>query len=197
MAACIRLATPSDGASLAEIYAPFVLESATSFELEVPDGAEMSRRVESVLTRTPWLVCMVGDQLAGYAYASAHRARPAYQWSVEVSAYVHANRRRGGVGRALYRSLFAALTLQRFCNAYAAIALPNPASVGFHQSLGFTSIGIFRRVGYKLGAWHDVMWLERSLAPHTVAPTDPIPLSAIADSLDFARALTVGVPGCI
>jgi len=154
----IRLATPADGAALAEIYAPSVVARATSFELEPPDGDEMSRRVEAILARTPWIVCIAGDRLAGYAYASAHRARPAYQWSVDVSAYVDPGWQRGGVGRALYTSLLAILELQGFRNAYAGIALPNPASVGFHEALGFTPVGVYHRVGYKLGAWHDVMW---------------------------------------
>jgi L-amino acid N-acyltransferase YncA len=190
--ACIRLATPADGPALAEIYAPAVIDRATSFELEAPDGAEMSRRINATLSRTPWIVCMLGDELAGYAYASAHRARPAYQWSVDVSAYVYPTRQRGGVGRALYTSLFAILTLQGFRNAYAGIALPNPASVGFHEALGFSTVGVYHRVGYKLGAWHDVMWLERTLAPHTAAPAQPIPLPRVAGSGEYIKALAVG-----
>jgi L-amino acid N-acyltransferase YncA len=195
MTSCIRLATPADGSALAEIYAPAVIDRATSFELDAPDGAEMSRRVDSILARTPWIVCMVGDQLAGYAYASAHRVRPAYQWSVDVSAYVKSTRQRSGIGRALYTSLIAVLTLQGFRNAYAGIALPNPASVAFHEALGFTSVGVYHRVGYKLDAWHDVMWLERTLAAHTVAPPHPVPLSVIADSPDFTKALHAGARG--
>jgi L-amino acid N-acyltransferase YncA len=188
----IRLATPADGAALAEIYAPAVIERATSFELEAPNGEEMSRRVSAILTRTPWIVCVIGDTLAGYAYASAHRARPAYQWSVDVSAYVDPALQRSGVGRALYTSLFVIVALQGFRNAYAGIALPNPASVGFHEALGFQLVGVYHRVGYKLGAWHDVMWLERQLAPHTVSPTDPVPLPLLVDTPDFAEALACG-----
>lgn len=157
MTACLRLATCADGPALAEIYAPAVIGSATSFELEAPDSAEMSRRVEAILVRMPWLVYTGEDQPVAYAYASAHRARPAYQWSVDVSVYVHTARQRCGVGRALYASLLAVLALQGFRNAYAGIALPNEASVGFHQAVGFTPAGVYHRVGYKLGAWHDVI----------------------------------------
>jgi L-amino acid N-acyltransferase YncA len=188
----IRLATPADGAALAKIYAPAVIDRATSFELEAPNGEEMSRRTSAILTRTPWLVCEIENDVAGYAYASAHRARPAYQWSVDVSAYVDPARQRSGVGRALYTSLFAILALQGFRNAYAGIALPNPASVGFHESLGFRLVGVYHHVGYKLGAWHDVMWLERELAPHTVAPPDPIPHPQLVDTPAFAEALACG-----
>src|SRR5665213_919155 len=102
MTTTIRLATQADGPALAEIYRPAVTESATSFELEPPDGATMAQRVEQVLARTPWLVWERDEAVLGYAYASAHRERPAYQWSVEVSAYVHHDARRMGVARSLY-----------------------------------------------------------------------------------------------
>jgi len=177
---------------LAEIYAPAVVDRATSFELDAPDGAEMSRRIETTLVRTPWLVFADGSGVAGYAYATSHRARAAYQWSVEVSAYVHPGWQRGGVGRTLYTALFAVLTLQEFRNAYAGITLPNPASVGFHESLGFHLVGVYHRVGYKLGAWHDVMWMERGLAPHTLEPRQPVALPLIVGSPEFDRALNAG-----
>jgi L-amino acid N-acyltransferase YncA len=119
MSATIRLATIADGPALAAIYAPAVLAHATSFELEAPDGAEMARRVETLTTRTPWLVCEFRSAVVGYAYASPHRDRWAYQWSVEVSAYVGAAAQRSGVARALYTSLFAVLVMQGFRNAYA------------------------------------------------------------------------------
>jgi len=191
----IRLATPADGPALAEIYAPAVVDRATSFELDAPDGAEMARRIEATLVRTPWIVCTDGDRVAGYAYATSHRARAAYQWSVDVSAYVHPTWQRGGIGRSLYTALLAVLTLQEFRNAYAGITLPNPASVGFHEALGFSPVGVYHRVGYKLGAWHDVMWLERGLAPHTLAPGPPIALPLLTGLPEFDRAMHVAVGG--
>jgi L-amino acid N-acyltransferase YncA len=191
----IRLATPADGPALAEIYAPAVVDRATSFELDAPDGAEMARRIEATLARTPWIVYTDGDRVAGYAYATSHRARAAYQWSVEVSAYVHPTWQRGGIGRSLYTALFAVLTLQEFRNAYAGITLPNPASVGFHEALGFSPVGVYHRVGYKLGAWHDVMWLERGLAPHTLSPGQPISLPLLTRLPEFDRAMHVGFGG--
>ena len=193
MSKIIRLVTPADGPALAAIYAPAVSQ-ATSFELEAPDGAEMARRVESLIPRTPWLVCELGSAVVGYAYASPHRERWAYQWSVEVSAYVASIAQRSGVGRALYTSLFAVLAIQGFRNAYAGITLPNVASVRLHEVLGFTPVGIYRGVGYKSGAWHDVLWLERAIAPRVVDPALPIPLSTARSSPTFGQALSAGLP---
>ena len=194
MSAVIRLATAADGPALAAIYAPAVLAHATSFELEAPDGAEMARRVASLTARTPWLVCEVHSEVMGYAYASSHRERWAYQWSVEVSAYVGAAAHRRGVARAMYTSLFAALVIQGFRNAYAGITLPNAASVGLHEAVGFTPVGVYRGVGYKFGAWHDVLWLERPLQPRIVDPAVPTPLPVARNSPAFAEALETGLP---
>jgi L-amino acid N-acyltransferase YncA len=189
----IRLATPADGAALAAIYAPSVADQATSFELELPSPAEMARRVSTTLLRTPWLVCEHQGQVLGYAYAGPHRDRPAYQWSVEVSAYVLASFHRRGVARALYTSLLAVLTLQGFRNAYAGIALPNPASVGLHTAMGFRPVGVYRGVGYKLRAWHDVAWFELALAERVADPPPPRPLAELLPEPGFASALAKGV----
>jgi phosphinothricin acetyltransferase len=189
----IRLATPDDAAEVAAIYAPAVTERATSFELEAPDAAEMARRIERTLGRTPWLVCARAGVVLGYAYASAHRERAAYRWSVDVSAYVRADARRGGVGRGLYASLFAVLARQGFRNAYAGVTLPNDASVGLHRAVGFTPVGVYRGVGYKLGAWHDVAWFEREIAPRVSDPPEPAPLPDV-DASVRAEALAAGLP---
>jgi phosphinothricin acetyltransferase len=154
----------------------------------------MARRVERIVARTPWLVLERGGRVLGYAYAGLHRDRPAYQWSVEVSAYVHPDAHRGGVGAALYTSLFDVLVLQGFRNAYAGITLPNAASVGLHTSLGFTPVGVYRGVGYKLGAWHDVAWFERPLAPRAAEPLAPVPLAALHAAGALARAMDAGLP---
>jgi len=192
--AIIRLAVAADGPVLAAIYAPAVTEHTTSFELEPPDGAEMARRVERILTRTPWLVCECESGVVGYAYASPHRDRWSYQWSVEVSAYVATSAHRCGVGRALYTSLFAVLVAQGFRNAYAGITLPNPASVRLHEAVGFTTVGTYRGIGYKFGAWHDVLWLERALAPRISDPAAPVPLPVISREPSFPATLNAGLP---
>lgn len=189
----IRLAVPSDAPAVAEIYRPAVVGSPISFEYEPPDAEEMGRRIATLAPRFPWLVSEVDGVVLGYAYASPHRDRHAYQWSVDVSAYVHASVRRSGIARALYTSLFAVLALQGFRNAYAGIALPNDASVGFHTSLGFSPVGVYRQVGYKLGAWHDVGWFARELALHVHEPPPPLPVLAIVGTADFNRALESGL----
>ncbi len=189
----IRLATTADGPALAAIYAPAVTDHTTSFELEPPDGAEMARRVERLMARTPWLVCEWESKVVGYAYAGSHRDRWAYQWSVEVSAYVDAKAHRSGVARALYASLFEVLAVQGFRNAYAGITLPNAASERMHEAVGFTPVGIYRGIGYKFGAWHDVLWLERALAPRIADPAIPIPLPVASALPAFREALGVGL----
>lgn len=188
----IRIAIPADGPRLAAIYRPAVVSLATSFELAPPNGSEMARRVTRITARTPWLVEEEAGEVLGYAHASAHRDRPAYAWSVEVSAYVDAAAQRHGLGRALYASLLAILTLQGFQNAYAGITLPNPASIGFHESLGFTPVGTYRLVGYKHGRWHDVRWYERSLGAHPADPPPPRPLAEVMLIAGFAEALAIG-----
>jgi len=189
----IRLATISDGAALATIYAPAVESQATSFELEPPDASEMGRRVAAVTAKTPWLVCMHRGAVVGYAYGGQHRDRAAYAWAAEVSAYVHADAQRGGVGRALYESLFAVLSLQGFRSAYAGITLPNAASVKFHEALGFTPVGVYHDIGYKLGRWHDVAWFERALGPHETEVRPPRPISEITAEPSFVAALAAGM----
>lgn len=186
----IRLAQPIDGAAVAEIYRPAVVDRATSFEVEAPDAVEMSRRIGACLERLPWFVAVEEERVVAYAYATPHRTRAAYQWSVEVSAYVDERAHRRGVGRALYEALFRVLVLQGYRNAYAGITMPNAASEGFHRALGFTTVGVFRGVGFKRRRWHDVGWLERALVAGDDSPPLPlIPLAMIAASPLLQMAL--------
>lgn len=184
----IRLATVDDASQIQSIYAPIVAETAVSFELEPPDVEEMRRRIESTLLTLPWLVCE-GDGVIGYAYAGVFRSRPAYQWTVEVSAYVHAAHRGKGVARALYTSLFECLRVQGYRTALAGIALPNSASVALHERVGFRSVGVFRHVGHKLGAWHDVGWWELSLQSLPNPPLRPQSLPEVVNTEAWRAAL--------
>ncbi len=190
----IRLASERDAAAVLEIYSPVVARTATSFELDPPDVAEMGRRIRETVVRTPWLVCLTDRDVIGYAYANRFRERPAYQWTVEVSVYVRPGALRSGVGRALYTSLFEVLRLQGFRTAVAGMTLPNPGSEGLHRAMGFRDIGVFRNVGYKMGAWHDVAWMELALLPHIVEPSAPLPLQRILDHPGLRAALAAGVP---
>lgn len=161
----IRDADPRrDAGACAAIYAPFVEQSAVSFEEVAPDAAEMSARIAATQATHSWLVAESRGESAGFAYACPHRARAAYRWSADVSVYVGADRRRAGVGRALYTELLGRLRAQGFHVACAGITLPNEASVGLHESFGFEPVGIYREIGWKAGAWRDVGWWQLRLA---------------------------------
>jgi L-amino acid N-acyltransferase YncA len=194
----IRSVELSDAQAIRDIYAPFVSDSATSFEIEPPDAEAMGRRIGEQRERHPWLVYEAGGEVLGYAYASPHRAaRKAYQWCVEVSVYIHARVRRRGVGRALYVSLFELLRRQGYVNAYAGITLPNPASLRLHESLGFAPIGVYPRIGFKFGKWHDVAWLQLRLQEASLPVPDPLPVATLLEetsvrSLLEENALRVG-----
>jgi L-amino acid N-acyltransferase YncA len=169
----LRFATTDDAGEIAAIYAPIVRDTIISFEVDPPDAAEVRRRIAYTLEMFPWLVCERDGRVAGYAYASKHRDRLAYQWSVDVSCYVHPDERRRGIGQALYRALLAILKKQGFHSAFAGIALPNAASAALHESVGFERIATYREVGYKLGAWHDCGWWQARLGDPPANPPAP------------------------
>jgi phosphinothricin acetyltransferase len=208
MSRLIRLAEPRDAAALAAIYAPSVTDSPASFEEIAPDAAEMARRLAANLAFAPWLVleddaaaeyshALEGaGHVVGYAYASRHRERAAYQWSVDVTVYVRADQHRRGVGRALYQLLLDLLRAQGFHAAHAGITLPNASSVGLHESLGFRPVALYPAVGYKRGAWHDVGWWQLELSPRPASPPpspplpfDPVGVAAFLASLPHAHTL--------
>lgn len=159
----IRDATVDDAASLLDIYRPYVTGTAVSFETETPSLEDFSERIAKALKGWAWLVAEEDGQCVGYAYGSAHRERAAYRWSTETSAYVRTGWQGRGIGQTLYRTLFNHLSQRGYCNALAVVVLPNEASVALHRSVGFEPVGVFKRGGHKLGAWHDVMWLQRTL----------------------------------
>lgn len=163
MVLAIRPAQARDAAALAEIYAPSVLHRPTSFELRAPDAAEMAARLAKVTAMWPWLVAEEGGEVLGYCYAGAFAEREAYRWSVTVSAYVRDGMHRRGIGRQLYTVLFDLLRRQGAVSAFAGITLPNEASVGLHRAMGFEPVGVYPRVGFKLGRWHDVGWYGLAL----------------------------------
>jgi phosphinothricin acetyltransferase len=178
----IRRATEADAEAIAAIYEPYVLNSAISFEIEPPNADEIRRRIQFITKSFPWLVCENDSGiLSGYAYASAHRERPAYRWATDCTVYVDARNHRQGIGRGLYTSLFELLRHQGYFKTYAGITLPNEGSIGLHTVLGFQPVGIYEKVGYKLGGWRDVAWLVLSLQEQTDNPAEPRPLELLGD----------------
>lgn len=172
----LRAATAEDSAAIAAIYAPYVESSIISFETEAPDEAAMRARIASGGDLYPWLAAVdEAGELAGYAYASAFRPRPAYRYTVETTVYVRQGLHRRGIGGFLYRPLLTILEAQGFTQAFGAVTLPNSASVALHERLGFARVGTYTKVGWKQGGWWDVGLWQRPLAPPTVPPTEPKP----------------------
>jgi L-amino acid N-acyltransferase YncA len=171
----IRDARPEDAPAMAAIYGPIVRDTAISFETEPPTPEEMARRLAATLPDFPWRAAEQDADFLGYAYAGAHRPPGAYRWSANISIYLAEAARGRGVGKALYGDLLSLLRAQGIRSVFAGIALPNPASVALHESVGLRPVGVYRRVGYKLGAWRDVGWWGQSLVDDDAPPPDFIP----------------------
>jgi phosphinothricin acetyltransferase len=172
----IRHADPAkDAAACAAIYLPFVTESATSFDEDPPTADYFAHKIEELSATHPFLVATEDAEVIGYAYASEYRTRVAYRWSAEVSVYIHADHRGKGVGRALYNSLLDLMRRQGFRSAVAGITVPNEASIALHESCGFEMVGVFRRIGFKLGEWRDVAFLQLQLAGDELPQSAPGP----------------------
>ena len=170
----IRVARAEDGGDVADIYGPIVADTFISFEDTPPSASEMAQRIEATLQTHPWLVAVEDGAVLAYAYASSHRSRAAYKWACDVSVYVAENARRRGLAGQLYARLFETLMNQGFGAVFAGIALPNDASVGIHERMGFQPVGVYPRVGFKHGAWRDVGWWSRSLQTLSDSPVSPL-----------------------
>jgi L-amino acid N-acyltransferase YncA len=176
----LRMAQPGDVARICEIYAPFCRETAISFEAVPPDENTMEERIQSVTERYPWLVAEGGDgSVFGYAYATRHRERAAYRWSVDFAVYLAPAAKRKGIGTLLYSTLIGICKDLGYHRAFAGITLPNEASIGLHEKLGFQLVGVYRRVGFKLGRWHDVGWWALDLVSDGCEPGEPLPVTSI------------------
>ncbi len=181
----IRLATAADAPSVLEIYAPFITDTAITFENEVPGEEEFAERMEAVQQKYPWLVCEDCGNIVGYAYASRFQQRAAYEWSAALSVYIRPGFHGRKIGKALYFTLLELLKLQGFCNAVAIVTLPNGESEDFHRSVGFRPIGIFQKAGYKLGSWHDVIWFGLNIQAHPQTPKRPMAVGEIQNTPAF------------
>lgn len=169
----IRLAEKNDSAAILRIYAPYITDSAVSFETEVPSVGDFANRIESICEIYPYLVYLVDGKIIGYAYASKHRERAAYRFDVDVSVYVLPEYHGQGVANRLYSCLFRILKELGYCNAYAGYTVPNEKSMRFHEKSGFTYVGTYYKTGFKLGRWHDVVWVGKVISEHAENPPEP------------------------
>src|SRR5450432_329509 len=175
----IRLARPSDAGSILAIYTPYILNTSFTFETEPPTNEAFAQRIISYLGDWPWLVCEIDGMVAGYAYATRHRERAAYQWCVESSVYVHDKFQQKGIAGTLYTALFEILKYQGCRNVYAGITLPNDKSVAFHKRFGFTGFADYKNVVYKLGQWNTVSWWQLQLNDYSDNPVAPLKFALI------------------
>ncbi len=184
----IRIAKIKDAPAMLEIYAPYIRDTAITFEYEVPAAEEFASRIENVTRRFPWLICEIDGQTAGYAYASLFRPRAAFQWDAEMSVYLSPEFHRMGIASALYHCLENMLREQGYLNLYALITHPNPVSEGFHANHGYRPLGIYQRTGFKFGKWHDLIIMEKQLAD---LPSEPQPCRTFreVDSQFFAEQI--------
>ena len=168
----VRPATADDAAAIAAVYAPYVTDTVVSFEAQPPDAAEVLRRMTAT-PRLPWLVAEDGGVVLGFAYASSHRAREGYRWAADCSVYLDGAHRGRGIGQSLYDALLPMVRDLGYVTLHAGIALPNDASVRLHERLGFQLVGVYRNVGHKHGAWHDVGWWQLLLRDPPDDPPEP------------------------
>ena len=189
----IRIATIEDAKALLEIYAPYVKNTAITFEYEVPSEDEFKKRIENTLNKYPYLVAENQGEIVGYAYASAFHSRAAYQWDVETSIYIKQDQRNSGVGKALYLELERLLKLQNILNLNACIAYPETVdeyltknSVEFHEHLGYQMVGEFHKCGYKFDRWYNLVWMEKHIGEHLEKP-----LSVISFKEIMAQSFTI------
>lgn len=186
----IRMARPEDAGQLVALYAPYVLNTAVTFEYEVPSVAEFGQRMEQVLRHYPYLVAEQEERLLGYAYAGAFVGRAACAWAAEGTIYVERGARRCGIGGRLYQALEQVLREMHILNLNACIAYPdledeylNKDSVAFHTRLGYRWVGAFHRCGYKFGRWYNLVWMEKMLGPHPENPKPVQPLAAVRERI--------------
>lgn len=175
----IRLATVNDAEQVLKVYTPYVLQTASTFEYEVPTVDEFRGRIVKISARYPYLVCECNGEIIGYAYGSTHRERMGYSWCAETTVYLSAAHHRRGIARVLYNALFALMKEQGYKSIYVSILSTNVGSLAFHRAMGFEDIGMFTNIGYKLGSWHSNIWMQLFLDEHGIEPPLPVAFTAI------------------
>jgi phosphinothricin acetyltransferase len=169
-----RAFSPKDTAAILAIYAPFILHSNITFDTDMPSYEEFEKKLLRIAASYPFLVALENETVVAYAYANAYRERKAYQWSVETSVYVQEDCKSRGIATSLYHALFQELLRLHYTKAYAIITMPNLASEKFHTKMGFKKIAVFEEAGFKMGEWHDVLWMEKRLQEKGTIPKEPL-----------------------
>lgn len=173
----IRRAFPADAFAIADIYHWYAVHTAITFAEEGPSADAFALRIADA--RYPFLVAVEDGQIIGFAYAGEFREKDAYRWDVEMTIYLRPGAEGHGTGRLLMDECLRLLTLQGYLNAYSCITLPNERSIGLHQRCGFRSLGSFPHTGYKLGKWHDVIWMWKELGSFDGVPAEPRPVTDV------------------
>lgn len=189
----IRMAERKDVAGIIEIYKPYILDTAITFDETVPTEDEMWQRVQSIQAETPYLVCAIDETVAGYAYISGYRGRASYRWSKEISVYIHPSFRKKNMAHALYSALFDIARAQGICTLLAVITIPNEPSICFHEKLGFVKCAEYKNIGYKMGSWQTVGWWQLGLFDEKKEPGDIVPIEDVINSPLFSRVIQNGL----
>ncbi|MDF1493864.1 GNAT family N-acetyltransferase [Caproiciproducens sp. CPB-2] len=176
----IRMASESDAQQILDIYAPYVTDTAITFEYDVPDIEEFTQRIRNTLKKYPYLAAVRDGSVVGYAYACAFKGRAAYDWAVETTVYVKGDCKAKGTGKKLYQALEEILKKQNIINLNACITCSNAESVGFHEHLGYKTVAHFTKCGYKFHTWYDMIWMEKMIGEHVENPDPFIPLPQLA-----------------
>lgn len=177
-----QISVETDAEACLKVYEPYVLYTPITFDYQVPEVKEFRSKIQDTIIEYPWLVCLKNNQIEGYAYASRHRYKTAYQWSVESTIYLTEQLQGKGIGSILYKTLLALLKIQGFYNVYAGVTVPNKKSELLHSKLGFEELGIFKNIGFKTGAWHDVKWFYKILHEYKINPVLPLKMQDLINS---------------
>ena len=184
----IRMATKDDAKAILAIYAPYVKETAITFEYEVPSLIDFEARIIQTLSRYPYLVAQKKDgTIVGYAYAGVYKGRAAYDWSCEVTIYLAKDVKSQGLGTRLYQALEVELQKLNIIQVLACVTAGNIGSIKFHEKLGYEQVGFFSNLGYKFNEWYDVVWLQKTIQPVTIPPKKFIPYKRIIGVLKEAE----------
>lgn len=174
-----RLVSEADAPEILNIYAPYVTDTVISFEYEVPSVTQFQDRIRSISAEYPYIVCLSGDKIVGYAYGHRYIERAAYQWNAELAVYIDKDWHGAGIGKKVYGALIEILKLQNVKTVYGCITSQNEKSIGFHKALGFTEVGTYHKTGYKCGRWLDVAWLEKTIGEYSSRPEPFVPFCEI------------------